>query len=319
MKKIINKFLNIYSNICRRNYYMINSEIIRHLDINFQKHTKLDVILSFFRVPFNALKLYYNKEQLILPQISLYATYKCNLNCESCQAWIPYNVDKNPGPNNNQIISDLDSFFDVVDYCYRFNITGGEPFLNRNLHEIINFLFENYSHRFKNASIVSNGTVIPNDETLNILSSEKVKKRLIVHISNYGSKSRKVINSFKKYGVNYILNSGDVDWIEMGSPIPRNRSIVENKSIFKECDDKFRCNVIMGGRFYLCAVDSGLCEFNLKKRKKYEFVDLRNDDSSFSRKRKIINLKRIDCISACDYCDMQLKKIYKKKKEINTK
>ena len=72
----------------------------------------------------------------------------------------------------------------VVDHVNEFRVLGGDPFMNKEMHKVVNKLskFENNSR----IVIYTNATILPKDEQLECLRNKKVG----LEITNYGTASR---------------------------------------------------------------------------------------------------------------------------------
>lgn len=312
---MFNYILKIYDRIVESNNYIESAELIR-INNYFYKN-KSEKLISMVQTPFIALKLYIQRNKLVMPQLSFFVSNTCNLNCEFCQAYMSYSNLKNN--DSKELIGDLKLLFEVFEYVHNFILTGGEPFLNRQLGEIIEYLFDNHKDKFSKISIPTNGTVIPDKHTLNIL--KRYTNDINIKVSNYGKKSEKVLKIFKEYDIGYFIGDSNSEWYDIGEPIPRNRSINQLKELFKSCSDNRRCNVVLNGEFHLCVPSACGVNFDLIKRDDSFYYDLRTvnggEEISIDLKREHIkNILNLDYINACDYCDYSLKKVFKKKGEL---
>lgn len=310
-KTLSSKALKYFNKFSKSNEYIYNAEIIR---INLVYYKSLYIkLLSLLLTPFLAFKLFVlSRNKLILPQLSFFVSFYCNLRCESCHALMEYSEFKNP--DIQVLINDLKILFDTVDYIYNFILTGGEPFLNRELGVLIEYLFENHEHQFKRISIPTNGTVKPDKNTLNVL--KRYTNKIDIHISNYGKKSEKIISIFDELGINYHLGKYDAEWFETGEPVSKNREKIELKKLFLSCEENKRCNNIFNGEFHLCVKSSCGTNFNLIPKNEKFYYNLRNDDSSEIRKENIKKIMDLDYNISCNYCDFALKKGKKKKGDL---
>ena len=305
IKSTVEQYFNKFTN---SNDYIKNAEIIRK-EMVYQKPIYLKS-LSLLLTPFLAFKLFILSDtKLIFSQISFYVTFKCNLSCESCHALMEYSNLKNP--DIQVLIEDSKLVFDTVDYIYNFILTGGEPFLNRDLGIFIEYLFENHGNQFKRILIPTNGTVKPDKNTLEVI--KKFNDKINIKISNYGEKSQKIIPIFEEWEITYSLSSFDDDWFETGEPISKHRDKNELKRIFSSCEENKRCNNIFNGEFHLCAQSACGTNFNLIPKYKQFYCDLRGNESIEMKRKHIKSLMDLDYNISCDYCDFALKKGKKKK------
>ena len=123
---------------------------------------------------------YKNKVNVLKTDISL--TTLCTLNCEHCMQFLPYWKDGRRKENAwEEIKENVDIYFECVDYLLDLDVVGGEPFLYRNLNEFIRYIGENYRNRIGYIGFITNGMIVPKEETLELLS----KYSMDVSISDY--------------------------------------------------------------------------------------------------------------------------------------
>ena len=158
------------------------------------------------------------RNRLVLAKIDTVITSRCTLKCRNCNMFIGY------VPNPEDIHIDVlkknfDTFFDSVDFVYEYTLLGGEPFLHRDLASIITYLEEQYGDRIGTINLISNGTVLPKEEIINVLAHYHVT----VHISdyscsvNYGGKLKSLTESLATAGVNFYVIPNNV-WKDVVYP-----------------------------------------------------------------------------------------------------
>lgn len=104
--------------------------------------------------------------------------YRSEYNCSRTQIG---SVD------TNVLIKTMSNLLKCIDYIEELHILGGEPFLNVDLNRMLNWLIG--IKRIKNITIVTNGTIVPSQEIMEILQD----KRCEVFISNYGNVSSRIV------------------------------------------------------------------------------------------------------------------------------
>lgn len=97
----------------------------------------------------------------------------CDLNCKSCLNFNPY-IKKHIVDPVEQVKRDIDTFFSRIDLIYRFQLSGGEPFLYKDFVEIIQYIADHYMNQIIRLETITNGTIIPNEEICDVLSRNHV-------------------------------------------------------------------------------------------------------------------------------------------------
>ena len=105
-----------------------------------------------------------------------------------------------------------DSFFDKVDLIKEFVLIGGEPFLYRDLDQIIVYIGEKYRKKMINFAITTNGTIMLEQKILDLCR----KYDVLIRISNYSAelkylekKYAKLKEELEKNKIMYILGGRD--------------------------------------------------------------------------------------------------------------
>lgn len=120
------------------------------------------------------------RNKCVLSKIDTVITSRCTLKCKNCNMFIghvsaPYDI------NVDRLKSNFDIFFESVDYVYEYTLLGGEPFIHKDIAEIILYLGSKYGGRIGQINLISNGTIVPNDEVIALLK----KFHVTVHVSDY--------------------------------------------------------------------------------------------------------------------------------------
>ena len=99
------------------------------------------------------------RNKCVLSKIDTVITSRCTLKCKHCNLFIghvpeQFDIDLNRLKNNFNI------FFESVDFVYEYTLLGGEPFLHKNIGEIILYLGDKYRDKIGQINLISNGTIV---------------------------------------------------------------------------------------------------------------------------------------------------------------
>lgn len=146
------------------------------------------------------------RNRCVLSKIDTVITSRCTLKCRDCNLFIGY-AKHHVDMNLKEIQRNFDTFFDSVDYVYEYTLLGGEPFMHAELEQILSYLMENYGNRIGKVNLISNGTMVPRDNVLELMK----RYEMTVHISDYtqsvkyGKKLAEVIETFLKEGIEHYV------------------------------------------------------------------------------------------------------------------
>ena len=189
--------------------------------------------------------------------------------------------------------------FDAVDAIQIFRILGGEPFLYGNLQPIIQEALA--CTKVRNVEIVTNGTIVPPQELLDVLRNPKLK----VQISDYGNLSRKR-DEIKELcdinGINCVIRGSDEkNWFDPGDLHFRGRNKKELRKQFRKCGEI--CRNLHDGRLYFCPRAAFGTKLGIPDVES-EYVDFTN--IAIDRKSlrdQIYRLNQRKSLLACNYCN----------------
>jgi hypothetical protein len=99
----------------------------------------------------------------------------------------------------NKMKQSIKKLFDVIDFAFDVRILGGEPFMNPEFYKFIN-LFRDYSSKFAYMWVITNGTIIPDEQNLEALKNEKIFVR-ISEYQNPKQKIEKLVETLVKNGI----------------------------------------------------------------------------------------------------------------------
>ncbi len=221
-------------------------------------------------------------------------TERCSLNCEYCDAeMLTY---------QNPINSDIDTIkesthnlLSQLAWVTWFRVMGGEPFLHPQLGDILEFLSK--YKQIRSLRVVTNGTIIPSKDLLDILKKHKIALDISIY-SCVEKQQSMLIDCLKKHKIDYALRANPF-WVSFGDYQKRDLTIEQLKQSKKMClCHKFRH--IEHGKLFFCKRVRNLEKQSNFKSNPGDFVDLLDINNLHSRIRETL---KIDFVVACDHCN----------------
>lgn len=241
----------------------------------------------------------FSTNELIIGHVEVVLTEKCTLRCKDCANLMQYYSN----PENlelEEIMRDFDNLLCSVDKILDLRLLGGEPFVVKNIDDIINKYVN--SDKIERITIYTNSTIIPNNKIIQALQHEKV----VVHMSDYGEVSRNkkaLISELQKNGVKYYVHQYE-EWNDLGGVERRSYSLELLNRTFSQCI-MAKCYTFYRGRLYLCpraAHGERLGIFINPVDEYVEFSGNQQNIQTWKAELKAL-VKRKKYIKACEYCN----------------
>lgn len=195
----------------------------------------------------------YAHGKLFLMDLTIVVTEKCTLRCENCAPMYPYM--KSPMHYSiERLKEDVDRLWTKVDYIYDFIVTGGEPFLNPDLYGFLTYLGEKYSNNYDHIQIITNATIVPTDEMLDLLKRLEV----VISVSDYTKSNPHLLNKFKEFisvleenQIKYEVQTAE-NWVDFGfhKKQDKERTAEELQTFFNACNST--CRGFLNGKLIYC-------------------------------------------------------------------
>ena len=220
----------------------------------FKEYTDFVSIYDF--IP----RYFWEKKRQVVPKVvNMAPSNFCNLKCKNCQSFM-HLVKKPRVTPAEELISDIDLLYRHVDSVFLINLCLGESFLNMEISKFAKHLFTKYRGRYGNIVVLTNGTIIPNDDEMAAFSETDT----IISISDYSKEDSTIKKSLKslickcrQFGVKYYLNtSSNTDcWFDFGDPLMINET--RAKELRRRFDKCFKpgCG-LRDGKLYLCQIQN---------------------------------------------------------------
>ncbi len=245
----------------------------------------------------------------ILRQVVVSVTERCTLRCKNCSQMMP-RFTHPQDIDTGQVIESIQNLMDSITYVQDLTLLGGEPLMNRELPQICKAAGElKKQGKIKFVSIVSNATIVPWEELLQVMREYGI----MIMFSDYGSLSvnmKKAQQACEKYGVQwrYAYSGGrNEEKIEYWSELSTDRIDLTREQLdtkFKNCNSVYDCNLIYRGRYYFCCLSAFLSGLGIMKPEGNSF-DLLNPTQN--KEERIQGYRRFmeeeKTIEGCYYCN----------------
>lgn len=242
---------------------------------------------------FQKMKIYAGL-RLEIPFVEYAVTTRCTLKCKKCSNLIPYMY---PGKDISiyKVKEEIENFLKYVDFVYRFKIHGGEPFLYKDIAEVLELLVTN--EKVGEVRISTNGTIIPDKDVLKKLKNHRV----CIFVSDYGKEispnREKLIEILKEENIRF-RDLRNQEWSDTGDFALRNEAKACTDRKIKNC---FMANskALADNKFYVCSRCANGDKLGFFEEKVY--VLLKGKKSTVRRNlRKMYS--RTDFVG-CRHCD----------------
>lgn len=243
------------------------------------------------------------KEQLHIETLTIEVTNRCTLKCKDCLQKL-HMYKKREDFSAELIISDLIKLTNVVDFVYKIYLIGGEFFLYEEAEKFLKQLL-----KIKKIGVIvipTNGTVLPSDDLLQLISSNRV----VVNISDYGKNItdktrntiREIIKKFNLFNIKYSLNQ-TITWFDYGNFDYKDKNEKDLIEVFSACDTS--CKPLLDGRIYHCDRNAHGVKLGLIPENNKDYCNVRysSEKQLFRDLKGFLNTR---CISACNYCGLSL-------------
>lgn len=217
----------------------------------------------------------YKYGKLLSHWMNVVTTLKCNLNCKGCLNF--NNYIKNP---QDMTLEDFKKHIDIVfskfDMHYSIHFSGGEPFLNRELPQLLRYLSDHYKGRYYDVFVITNGTVLPGEALLAELKNGGVH----VLIDDYRSTVPLAVSNLPKleqklceYEIKYEIGKADFwyDTLTQTSTFDSAEELIAHRD---------RCNLFLqgfgNGRLYSCGYTQFGVTAGLISEDSNDYLDIEN-------------------------------------------
>ena len=227
------------------------------------------------------------KKQVCLMEVHSTITSRCTLKCKHCNMFMPY-YKEHVDYTAKDILEDLELLFRHVDYIVSYEILGGEPLINGELADMIRQIGDRYGNRIGNIGIITNGTLLPDEQLIEISKKYNVKYDFsdYTDIVDYKKRFDVAVKIVSDAGLRYSVNRS-LRWCDFGFPV-NNRMY----DFDKVREHMLSCGPIFhglnDGKYYYCHVSWSADKAKLLKNVSDDYIDLRILDDDDRAKEAIL-------------------------------
>lgn len=229
--------------------------------------------------------------------IELIITEKCSLKCRHCANLMQY-YEKPINYSKEDMFLYLDKIDEIFDFVHDLKIIGGEPFMNKDIYDIIDYASSKES--IICVSVYTNATIPINEEKLSKID----KNKLSFFATDYEKLSKNInqyVEIFDKYEIPYMYIEMD-NWYDCSVINLVDRTICEFEEEYNRCIAKNHLGLI-DGKIFLCPFSTHTYNLSAIPKEYVEYVDIINFDDINKIKQEmkefIYNRKYA---KACNYC-----------------
>lgn len=243
-------------------------------------------------------------KKLYIKNLDLEITERCTLKCKHCFNCMQYYTNPKDIPLET-IMWEMESLTSIVDKIDEIRVLGGEPFMNKQLSSIIDFLYE-LPADFKNGiRVFTNATILPTEGQLNTF----VKTNTRFYISDYGLNKKQRVSEFcdllEKWGIEFGVYKLPF-WYDPGAIACNNKNIENLKSAYSNCWGR-DCITLLDGKLYQCEIVANANRLKLIPDFPEDYVDLREGNNLYEKVDSFLN--KMEYMKSCQYCNLTYNKV----------
>ncbi|MDC0541959.1 4Fe-4S cluster-binding domain-containing protein [Methylophilaceae bacterium] len=254
---------------------------------------------------------YLDSSKVFMRSVDIVVTEKCTMKCVDCSNLMQY-FEKPESYEIQEMNEAIEALCSVSDEIFEFRVIGGEPFVNKEVHLVVEKLIA--EPKVKRIVIYTNGNVIPRDHQLECLKHKKV----LFNITDYSRCGEEVEDAYTKKlsrfqrttdKLEQICIDNQIDyrrhppenWTDCGRIEKFNRTEEKNQEVFDACCCK-NLTTLSKNELHRCPFSAQITRLDVCDEK-VDYVDL-TVASDISDKRNEIQslLESKVALKACDYC-----------------
>lgn len=299
---LMNSFNNIFTSV----------EILDSIDLSeeneytklYPEFTSLKLKRNFEIHKYSVLKYLSSSDtqkndKLIMKHLDVVITERCSMKCKDCANLMQY-YEKPMNSDLDQLSKSLDRLMNNVDRLYEFRILGGDPFMNKEMHKIVNKTvgYDNVD----SIVVYTNATILPKNENLYCLKNPKVRLQITNYGANLSRKHDLLIDILNKNDIKYVTEKV-IEWDDIGKIKYERKTHEKLQKTFDDCCAK-DIFTLLDGIIYKCPVSAHGTKLKaIPFDKKYDGINLLDDYKNGELKLALKDFyTNKNYVTACSYC-----------------
>ncbi len=263
------------------------TEVIEQLEAyGYRKNIDYFAIEEFISIYY-----LYKYDKVYFLNVSFLPSTVCNLKCRHCLNFNPF-AKKFYVRDWEALKADVDLFFSHVDYIMLFHVSGGEPMLYQHTADLIQYIDENYGDKIGTLRTVTNGTVIPSDETLKKLSKCRIEITVDDYrdaVPQYHEQFTALRQKLEQYQIKYYINKVE-NWVDLAPERTDYSTMTEEELIRHRSECGQTWQELRDGKLYSCNYAAYAAVAGIAGEQDVEEIyDLRSH--TFDRKKELVEFR----------------------------
>lgn len=236
---------------------------------------------------------YLAPERLTVQSVDLMITEKCSMKCRDCSNLMQY-YEHPENADMAVMLAMIDGLCDKMDEIYEVRVIGGEPFIHKEIHLVVEALTA--QEKIKKVSIFTNATIVPREHQWATFQHEKVR----LFITDYDALSRNIkplTAELENRKIAYVSEKAN-GWTDCSSLNHHKRTVLENERLFQQCCAK-NLATIADGKLYRCPFAANAAKLQAVPDYKEDYLVVadasRDQISSYLRSKRYLD--------TCDHCN----------------
>jgi len=235
---------------------------------------------------------YMSPEKLTVQNIDLIITERCSMKCKDCSNLMQY-YEKPENADLNEMIQTIDSICEKMDEIYEFRVIGGEPFMNKEIHLVVEKLTS--KENVQKVSIFTNATIVPREHQWMALQHPKVRFFITEYLQSRNLAP--LIEALKERGIPYVSEQAN-GWTDCAALDKHERTKKDQEAIFGACCAK-NLATLHDGLLFRCPFSANAASLKAIPDYTEDYLVVR----SASREQIRSFLRDKPFIQACDHCN----------------